>query len=563
MEAIMMSTSYWQTAVFYSLIAITTILSGVYVYMENLRIVRFGNKLPGPQTVPILGNALLTLGVHPDHVLEKLEEYDVFGPVVRAFLGKKLVIFLYHPRDVEIILSSTVHIDKSPEYRFFKPWLGDGLLISSGEKWRSHRKIIAPTFHLNVLKTFVPLFYENSRDLVVRLRDQVGKEFDCHDYLSAVTVDILLETAMGLKETEKHKTGYDYAMAVMKMCDIVHRRQYHVNLRFDFLFKFSYFAKQQEKLLDTIHGLTSKVIQKKKADAYKKICLNAGDEQRKRKENAKTNETAENNDSKTEEKDKRGTKMHYVRDDLDDIDDNDIGEKKRLAFLDLMLELAKSGAQLTDEEIKEEVDTIMFEGHDTTAAGSSFVLCALGIHQDIQDRVYEELNEIFKGSNRPCTFQDTLEMKYLERVIFETLRLFPPVPAIARLLKEDVKIATKDYVLPKGCTVVVAPFKVHRLEEFYPNPEVFNPDNFLPERMQSRHYYSFIPFSAGPRSCVGRKYAILKLKVLLSTILRDYRIQSDLTEKDFRLKVDIILKRVDGFRIKIEPRNKSSEEIGA
>lgn len=90
------------------------------------------------------------------------------------------------------------------------------MLISTGEKWRSHRKIIAPTFHLNVLKSFVPLFYENSIDLVARLRDQVGKEFDCHDYLSAVTVDILLDTAMGLRKAEKHKTGYDYAMAVMK-----------------------------------------------------------------------------------------------------------------------------------------------------------------------------------------------------------------------------------------------------------------------------------------------------------------------------------------------------------
>ena len=561
MEVATITTTYWQTAVLYTLLSASTILLGIYFYIESLRVVRFGNKLPGPKTVPILGNALLTLGVHPDHVLEKILQYDVFGPVVRAFLGKKLVIFLYHPRDVEIILSSSVHIDKSPEYRYFKPWLGDGLLISTGEKWRSHRKIIAPTFHLNVLKTFVPLFYANSKDLVIRLRQQIGKEFDCHDYLSAVTVDILLETAMGLRESEKHKTGYDYAMAVMNMCDIIHRRQYNVNLRFDFIFQFTKFAKQQENLLNTIHGLTSRVIQKKKEEAYRKICASTGEEQKRLTEIAASQDTAEKNSSN--EKDKGATKMHYVRDDLDDIDDNDVGEKRRLAFLDLMLELSRNGAQLSDNEIKEEVDTIMFEGHDTTAAGSSFVLCVLGIHQDIQDRVYEELDSIFKGSDRPCTFQDTLEMKYLERVIFETLRLFPPVPAIARLLNEDVQLVTKNYVLPKGCTVLIIPYRVHRLEEFYPNPEQFDPDNFLPERMQRRHYYSFIPFSAGPRSCVGRKYALLKLKVLLSTILRNYKILSDLTEKDFRLKIDIILKRVDGFRIKIEPRNKSSEGVRA
>lgn len=101
-------------------------------------------------------------------------------------------------------------------FRFFKPWLGEGLLISTGEKWRSHRKIIAPTFHLNVLKTFVPLFFANSLDLVQRLKSEVGKEFDIHDYLSAVTVDILINTAMGVRGERKDKTGFDYAMAVME-----------------------------------------------------------------------------------------------------------------------------------------------------------------------------------------------------------------------------------------------------------------------------------------------------------------------------------------------------------
>lgn len=101
-------------------------------------------------------------------------------------------------------------------FRFFKPWLGDGLLISNGQKWYSHRKIIAPAFHISVLKSFVPLFYENSWTLVKRLRDQVGKEFDCHDYLSAITVDILMETAMGVRGIQKEKNSFDYAMAVMK-----------------------------------------------------------------------------------------------------------------------------------------------------------------------------------------------------------------------------------------------------------------------------------------------------------------------------------------------------------
>lgn len=80
------------------------------------------------------------------------------------------------------------------------------------------------------------------------------------------------------------------------------------------------------------------------------------------------------------------------------------------------------------------------QGHDTTAAGSSFVLSLLGIHQNIQEKVYEELYEIFGDSDRPATFSDTLRMKYLERVILETLRMYPPVPIIGRKLRHAVKI---------------------------------------------------------------------------------------------------------------------------
>lgn len=95
-------------------------------------------------------------------------------------------------------------------------------------------------------------------------------------------------------------------------------------------------------------------------------------------------------------------------------------------------------------------------------------------------------------------------MNYLERVILETLRLYPPVPVIARKLNEDIKLVSEDYLLPQGCTVVIGTFKVHRRGDVYPDPDIFNPDNFLPENTQNRHYYSFIPFSAGPRSCVGK-----------------------------------------------------------
>lgn len=145
----------------------------------------------------------------------------------------------------------------------------------------------------------------------------------------------------------------------------------------------------------------------------------------------------------------------------------------------------------------------------------------------------------------------------------ETLRMYPPVPVIARHMKQELKLASGDYTIPIGATVVIATFKLHRLESIYPNPDKFDPDNFLPERQANRHYYAFVPFSAGPRSCVGRKYAMLKLKVILSTIFRQFRVYSDMKEEDFRLQADIILKREEGFQIRLEPRKPRAKQAPA
>ncbi|CAG9859773.1 unnamed protein product [Phyllotreta striolata] len=536
------------SSVFYFLLLPALALFYAYWKISRRHLLELASKIPGPEGYPIIGNALDFVGSSHDIFKKMYSRSFEFGKIAKFWAGPKLLIFLIDPRDVEIILSSHVHIDKASEYKFFKPWLGDGLLISTGQKWRAHRKLIAPTFHLNVLKSFIDLFNANSREVVQKLKKEAGKEFDCHDYMSEATVEILLETAMGVSKKTQDKSGYDYALAVMKMCDILHIRHTKIWLRPDILFNLTKHATNQKGLLNTIHSLTRKVIKKKRADFEKGIRGSTAEVP----EDAKTQKYEKNVSSKTVVEGLSYGQSAGLKDDLD-VDD-DVGEKKRMAFLDLLIEASQNGVVINDEEIKEQVDTIMFEGHDTTAAGSSFFLSMMGVHQDIQDRVIQEIDEIFGDSDRPATFADTLEMKYLERCLMETLRLYPPVPIIARQLKQDVKLASGDYTLPSGATIIIGTFKIHRDADTYPNPEKFDPDNFLPERTANRHYYSFIPFSAGPRSCVGRKYAMLKLKILLSTILRNYRVKSNLGEEDFKLQADIILKRAEGFKIKLEPR---------
>lgn len=520
----------------------TIIVMALYEYWHrNTKEYRMVANIPSPPSLPLIGMAHLAAGLSNAEILSVgLGYLNKYGETMKVWLGNVLLVFLTNPHDIELILSGHQHLTKAEEYRYFKPWFGDGLLISNGHHWRHHRKMIAPTFHQSILKSFVPTFVEHSKAVSARMAKEAGKSFDVHDYMSQTTVDILLATAMGVKKMPEGNKSFEYAQAVVDMCDIIHTRQVKLLYRLDSIYKFTKLREKGDRMMDIILGMTRKVVKD-------------------RNENYQPDSQAIIEDISEPTPAKQAaanSKTEGLRDDLDDIDENDVGAKRRLALLDAMVEMAKNpDVEWNEKDIMDEVNTIMFEGHDTTSAGSSFTLCMLGIHKDIQERVFAEQKAIF-GDNmlRDCTFADTMEMKYLERVILETLRMYPPVPLIARRLDHDVKLVSGPYTVPKGTTVVLLQYCVHRRPDIYPNPTKFDPDNFLPERAANRHYYSFIPFSAGPRSCVGRKYAMLKLKVLLSTILRNFVVHSTDTEADFKLQGDIILKLENGFNISLEPR---------
>ncbi|GLH09720.1 Uncharacterized protein GBIM_14763 [Gryllus bimaculatus] len=200
-----------------------------------------------------------------------------------------------------------------------------------------------------------------------------------------------------------------------------------------------------------------------------------------------------------------------------------------------------------------------------------------GSHPDVQEKVAEELQAIFQGSDRPPSMQDLAEMKYLERVIKETLRLYPSVPFIARHLNEDLQVGKyslfaaplrptgefetsgrftrSGYRLPAGCNVAIRIYLVHRNPEYFPEPDKFNPDHFLPERVQGRHPYAYIPFSAGSRNCIGQKFAMLEEKAVLSTLLRRYSFRAVDKQEDLKLLSELVLRPSNGIRIKIQRRH--------
>lgn len=148
-----------------------------------------------------------------------------------------------------------------------------------------------------------------------------------------------------------------------------------------------------------------------------------------------------------------------------------------------------------------------FQGHDTTTSGIDWALFCVGNNPDVQEKIAEEMELIFGDSDRPATIKDLNEMKYLERVLKETMRMYPPVPIIGRIASEDAEVG--GYIIPKNTFISIMIFMVMRDPAHFPNPAKFDPDRFLPEVANKRHPYAYIPFSAGPRNCIGKSLFIL------------------------------------------------------
>lgn len=190
--------------------------------------------------------------------------------------------------------------------------------------------------------------------------------------------------------------------------------------------------------------------------------------------------------------------------------------RNRKAFLDLLLDQHLNGGDLTEEGIREEVDTFMFEGHDTTAMALSWILFYLGHHQHVQEKLWPEIDQLFdelesERDDDTSSVQIPLgmikDLQYLDCVVKEGLRLCPSVPFIGRRLHEDTVIPAGDekYTVPAGTILYVFIYMLHRDAETFPSPETFDPDRFLPENITQRNAFAFVPFSAGKCSHWMRK----------------------------------------------------------
>jgi cytochrome P450 family 6 len=162
-------------------------------------------------------------------------------------------------------------------------------------------------------------------------------------------------------------------------------------------------------------------------------------------------------------------------------------------------------------------------GFETSSTTMTFCLYELSFHQDIQDRLREEIDVVLQKYDGKITYEGIQEMEYLDKVVSETLRKYPPGPNLSRECTKDYKIPGTDVVLEKGMTAFIPTLALHHDPKYYPEPERFDPERFNEEEKAKRHHYVYLPFGEGPRICIGMRFGLMQTKVGLVSLLSKYQ----------------------------------------
>uniref|UniRef100_A0A3B4H0P9 unspecific monooxygenase n=1 Tax=Pundamilia nyererei TaxID=303518 RepID=A0A3B4H0P9_9CICH len=199
-------------------------------------------------------------------------------------------------------------------------------------------------------------------------------------------------------------------------------------------------------------------------------------------------------------------------------------QKTRVDFLQLMIDSqqnndSKQDKGLTDHEILSQAMTFLFAGYETTSSSLTFLSYNLATNPQVMKKLQEEVDATFPNK-APIQYQELMQMEYLDCVINESLRLFPIASRLERVAKASVEI--NGFVIPKGMVVVVPTWPMHRDPEIWPEPEKFKPERFSKENKETIDPYSYMPFGAGPRNCIGMRFALVVMKLAIVEILQRY-----------------------------------------
>jgi cytochrome P450 len=178
------------------------------------------------------------------------------------------------------------------------------------------------------------------------------------------------------------------------------------------------------------------------------------------------------------------------------------------------------GGSMTDKQLRDEVMTMLLAGHETTALALSWAWYLLATHPVDQAKLHEELDRVLAG--RQPSAADVPQLTFTNKVVRETLRLYPPAWVVSRRAAEDVEVG--GYSVPQGANIIVSQWVTHRDERFFPEPAAFRPERWTEDFERGLPKFAYFPFGGGPRSCIGNNFALMEAAVLLAAVAQRYEV---------------------------------------
>jgi cytochrome P450 len=407
------------------------------------------------------------------------------GPLVRAKFGPFTWLHVRDPEAIQHILQhSPGRYGKSEDYAATALVVGNGLLTSEGDFWRRQRKLAQPAFHHARLKGFATTMARCADDAADELaRIPVGHELDVHAAMMKLTLRVAGLTLFGVDLTGDAKTVGAAVDVALRFVDSASKMPFLMPL----WLPLPSHRRFNEAMRD-LHGLVNGIIESRRKS----------------------------------------------------------GERKDDLLAMLMEATDESGAErMSDEQLRDEVMTLLLAGHETTANVLSFTFHLLAHHRDARARLEEEGDRVLGG--RAAAFEDTARLELTDRVMNESMRLYPPAWAFGRRALEDDVV--RGVRIPKGTNIVVPIYHLHRDPTLWDRPSVFDPDRFSKERSAGRSRYAFIPFGDGPRVCIGKQFAIMEAKLLLASLARRVRFDR-IDARPLRLEPTVTLRPRGGLYLR-------------
>ncbi|KAM4603947.1 cytochrome P450 3A40-like [Polymixia lowei] len=461
--------------------------------------------IPGPKPIPFFGTLLEYRKGFSDFDTECFQKY---GKTWGIYDGRQPVLCITDPAMIKTVLIKECYslFTNRRNFRLNGP-LYDSVSIAEDDHWKRIRAVLSPSFTSGRLKEMFDIMKHHSANLVNSMKKKADKDevLDMKEFFGPYSMDVVTSTSFSVDIDSLNNSSDPFVTNIKKM------------LNFDVL-----------SPLFVIVGLfpfTAPIFEKLE---YSFIPASVSDFFYTALQKIKSN---------------RETSDH----------------KSRVDFLQLMIDSQKdrdSNGQnkgLSDHEILSQAMFFIFAGYETSSSSLSFLAYNLARNPDIMKKLQEEIDSTFPNKGA-IQYQALLQMEYLDSVINESLRLYPIASRLERVAKATVEI--NGLVIPKDMVVLVPTWTIQRDPDVWPNPEEFNPDRFSKENKESIDPYTYMPFGAGPRNCIGMRFALLMMKLAVVEILQSFSFSMcDETEVPLEISNQGLLMPKRPIKLKLVPRS--------